>query len=58
MNLCGFEIESLGSRRETAAIGLALDLLDGKGCGELQGHVSVLIEPLKLLHASNNERIQ
>ena len=49
MKLCGFEIESLESRREAAAIGLALDLLDDKGYGELQDRVSVLIEPLKLI---------
>ena len=44
----GFKIESLGSRREAAAMSLALDLLDGKGYGELQQHKSQLIEPLRL----------
>ena len=35
----GFKIESLGSRREAVAVSLALDLLDGKGYGELQQHM-------------------
>ena len=34
----GFTIESLSSRREAAAVSLALDLLDGEGYGELQQH--------------------
>ena len=37
VKLCGFEIESLESRRDAAAIGLCLDLLDGKGYGEPEG---------------------
>jgi len=44
----GFTIESLSSRREAAAVSLALDLLDGEGYGELQQHKSQLIEPLRL----------
>ena len=57
MKLCGFEIESLESRREAAAIGLALDLLDGKGYGELQDHVSTLIEPLKLAKKRTRQNV-
>ena len=57
MKLCGFEIESLQSRREAAAIGLALDLLDGKGYGELQDHVSTLIEPLKLAKKRTRQNV-
>ena len=55
--LCGFEIESLESRRGAAAIGLALDLLDGKGYGELQDHVSTLIEPLKLAKKRTRQNV-
>ena len=46
------------SRREAAAIGLALDLLDGKGYGELQDHVSVLIEPLKLIKKRTRQNVE
>ena len=58
VKLCGFEIESLESRREAAAIGLALDLLDGKGCGELQDHVSVLIEPRRLVKKCTRQNVK
>ena len=44
----GFVVESLQSRREAAAISLALDLLDDKGYGELKKYKPELIEPLKL----------
>ena len=58
MKLCGFEVESLESRREAAAIGLALDLLDGKGYGELQGYAPVLIEPLKLVKKRTRQNVK
>jgi hypothetical protein len=44
----GFTVESLGSRREAAAVSLGLDLLDGNGYGELQQYKSQLTEPLRI----------
>ena len=57
VKLCDFEIESLESRIDAAAIGLCLDLLDGKGYGELQDHASILIEPLKLAKKRTRQNV-
>ena len=45
-------------KRSCSYIGLALDLLDGKGYGELQDHVSVLIEPLKLIKKRTRQNVK
>ena len=48
---------SLRLRSETAAIGLALGLLDGKGYDEVQDHAPVLIKPLKLVKNRTRQNV-
>ena len=44
----GFEVESLESRREAAAMSLTFDLLDGKAYEELDMYKPKLYEPIRL----------
>ena len=43
---CGFEVESLGSRRESAAAALALKLLDGKAHMKLRPFAPNIAKPI------------
>ena len=47
-SFCGFEIESLESRREAAAIAMAFKMLDGKARGDLNLFKPEFGEPLSL----------
>ena len=40
-----FEVESLGSRRQAALIGIVFKLLDGDGRGMLNEFIPILMEP-------------
>ena len=46
---CGFEIESLQSRREVAAISMACKMLDGKARGDLNAFTPQFGEPIALI---------
>ena len=54
----GFKVESLGCRREAAAMSIALKLLDGRGRGELNNFTPKLTEPLRLCRKRTRQTLE
>ena len=56
--MCGSAAEALQARRDTAAMPLALKVLDGKTRGELKNVVPKLIGPLRLCKKRTRQTLE